>query len=119
MNEKTDENSEENTDESVDLQEHLDELEEATQSISLAHRDMKTFLRDYVEKFYDRNEEVALVLGTEYSQDALADIYQTLMDELDNADAWDIDDVLEGAAVFVLMGIGMRATPDDPQSDDS
>jgi hypothetical protein len=99
----------ENSNEDADLETVLLEAENAEQEVSIRHRDMLVYLRAYIDKFVQGNPEVAEQLATDLAQDALADIYQALMDDLDTVEAWDLDDVLEGASLFMLMAIGTRS----------
>lgn len=102
-----------------DLGEEIEEITKLEEAIRGMHSQMKEFLIGYTADFKGEHPEIAELLNTELSQEHLAELYSALMDSLDEADTWAESDILEAAALFMLMAIGTSENEDgDEESED-
>lgn len=108
-----------NTDDTAELEEVLNDAEATGETVSRLHRHMIDFLRKKIASFRAAEPETVATLQSSIAKDEVADLYESLTDELDDSDEWDEQDVLEGAALYLLMALGMdEESPDDKNEDD-
>ncbi len=106
------------TDEETELEQHLQEAAETSAVVSKLHRHMIDFLRDKVAKFRDNEPDAVDTLRDPIAKDEIADLYESLMTELDDSKNWDEQDVLEAAALYVLMALGMTDEETEDEDDE-
>ncbi len=106
------------TDEETELEQHLQEAAETSAVVSKLHRHMIDFLRDKVAKFRDNEPDAVDTLRDPIAKDEIADLYESLMTELDDSKQWDEQDVLEAAALYLLMALGMTDEETEEQDED-
>ena len=108
-----------NTDDTAELEEVIATADATSETVARLHRHMIDFLRKKIAAFRADEPETVATLQSAIAKDEVADLYESLTDELDDSDEWDEQDVLEGAALYMLMALGMDENSADDENEDN
>lgn len=97
----------------VELEEHIKRAALAERTVSKLQVHMVDFLRTKVAQIREQEPDMVSLLQDFVAKDAIGDLYESLMAELDESDEWDEQDTLEAASLYLLMTLGMKDGGDE------